>query len=336
VHEALQLPPDPRAWSDDDVLLALSRTGADTVGDLIVGDEALRRWQAGRLDAPAPLAGADLPAAYRALAEQAVAGGGAGSSAAGEFPKFAALRARPDADVGKADAGDADARTPHVLVKFSGAGTTPAERRWADLLLAEHLALQACAAHLAGQGVQAARTRWLQAGGRAFLEVERFDRHGRWGRSPLVSLEAVNAAFLGLPHRPWPDLAQALARGGWLAEGTLAAVQALWWFGRLIGNTDMHLGNLSFRPGGGRLALAPAYDMLPMRYAPLGGGELPPLTLIEPALPLPAERAAWRPAAAAAQAFWQALAADGRASDALRAQAQANAARLAQAVDVVG
>ena len=304
VHEGLQLPPDPRAWSDDDVLVALSRAGSDTVGDLIVGDEALRRWQAALLDAPEPLAGSELPAAYLALAEQAVAGGGAGSSAAGEFPKFAALRALDQAEEGAG-------RTPHVLVKFSGAGGTPAERRWADLLLAEHLALQACATHLAGQGVQAARTRWLQAGGRAFLEVERFDRHGRWGRSPLVSLEAVNAAFLGLPHRPWPELAAPLAQGGWLAEGAEAAVGALWWFGRLIGNTDMHLGNLSFRPHAGRLALAPAYDMLPMRYAPLGGGELAPLTLLEPPLPLPGERA-------------------------LRAQAQANAHRLAQAMVVGG
>lgn len=333
VHEALQLPPDPRAWSDDDVLLALARTGSDTVGDLVVGDEALRRWQAGRLDAPAPLTSAEVPAAYLALANQAVAGGGAGSSAAGEFPKFAALRALPQ---GADTAGPGGARTPHVLVKFSGAGGTPAEQRWADLLLAEHLALHTCAAQLGAQGVAAAHSRWLQAGGRAFLEVERFDRHGRWGRSPLVSLEAVNAAFLGLPHRPWPELLAPLAQGGWLAEGTLHAAQVLWWFGRLIGNSDMHLGNLSFRPHNGQLALAPAYDMLPMRYAPLGGGETPAMPLIEPVLPLPAERPQWQPAAAAALAFWQTLAQDPRASSAMRAQASANAHRLAQAIDIAG
>lgn len=339
VHEDLQLPPDPRAWSDDEVLVALSRAGADVVGDLVLGDAALRRWQSARLDAPEPLTEAQLPTAYLALAEQAVAGGGAGSSAAGEFPKFAALRALPaTASETAAETAPAaeTARTPQVLVKFSGAGGTPAERRWADLLLAEHLALQACAAHLGGQGVQAARTRWLQAGGRAFLEVERFDRHGRWGRSPLVSLEAVNAAFLGLPHRPWPERAAALQQGGWLADGSLHAIQVLWWFGRLIGNTDMHLGNLSFRPADGRLTLAPAYDMLPMRYAPLGGGEVPPLALLEPALPLPGERAAWRPAAQAALALWQALAQDARASGDLRAQAGANAARLAQAMEIAG
>ena len=329
VHDALQLPADPRAWSDDDVLVALAQAGWDLPGDLIVGEAAMRRWQAQRLDAPAPLAEGALAQAYTILAGQAVAGGAAGSSAAGEFPKFAALREAPEP--GAPGPGGLP-RTPHVLVKFSGAGGTPAERRWADLLLAEHLALQA----LAGHGVPAARSRWLTAGGRAFLEVERFDRHGRWGRSPLVSLEAVNAALLGLPHRPWPELAAALESAGVLAGGAQAGIATLWWFGRLIGNTDMHLGNLSFRPHNGQLALAPAYDMLPMRYAPLGGGETPAMPLIEPVLPLPAERPQWQPAAAAALAFWQMLAQDPRASSAMRAQASANAHRLAQAIDIAG
>jgi hypothetical protein len=331
VHEALQLPADPRAWSDDNVLLALARTGNDTVGNLIVGDEALRRWQSARLDAPAPLAEADVPAAYLALADQAVAGGGAGSSAAGEFPKFAALRTVAD----NVDSPGFAQRTPHVLVKFSGAGDTLAERRWADLLLTEHLALTICMAQLGSQGVAAARSRWLQAGGRAFLEVERFDRHGRWGRSPLVSLESVNAAFLGRPHLTWPELVAELARGGWLADGAQHAAQVLWWFGRLIGNTDMHLGNLSFRPHNGQLALAPAYDMLPMRYAPLSGGEAPPLALLEPVLPLPGERTQWLPAASAALLLWQSLAQDRRATIPWRTQAQANADRLNQAIGLV-
>ena len=57
-------------------------------------------------------------------------------------------------------------------------------------------------------------------------------------------------------------------------------VRILWWYGKLIGNTDMHLGNVSFRfrpdpRGRVQLNLAPAYDMLPMLYAPLSGGEIP-------------------------------------------------------------
>ncbi len=329
VHEGLQLPPDPRGWSDDEVLVALAHAGADLPGDLIVGEPAMRRWQAGRLNAPEPLAEDGLAQAYAALAEQAVAGGAAGSSAAGEFPKFAALRAAPQPDL--FEPGGAG-RTPQVLVKFSGAGDTPAERRWADLLLAEHLALQT----LAEYGLPAARSRLLAAGGRTFLEVERFDRHGRWGRSPLVSLEAVNAAFLGLPHRPWPELAAPLARAGLLAEGAHAAIATLWWFGRLIGNTDMHLGNLSFRPRAGRFALVPAYDMLPMRHAPLAGGEVPALSLLEPPLPLPDECAAWLRAARAALRFWELLMQDGRASEPMQAHVDGSAARLREALGVVG
>lgn len=329
VHDALQLPADPRAWSDDDVLVALAQAGWDLPGDLIVGEAAMRRWQAQRLDAPAPLAEGALAQAYTILAGQAVAGGAAGSSAAGEFPKFAALREAPEP--GAPGPGGLP-RTPHVLVKFSGAGGTPAERRWADLLLAEHLALQA----LAGHGVPAARSRWLTAGGRAFLEVERFDRHGRWGRSPLVSLEAVNAALLGLPHRPWPELAAALESAGVLAGGAQAGIATLWWFGRLIGNTDMHLGNLSLQPRSGQLAPAPAYDMLPMRHAPLAGGEVPPLLAQQPPLPLPGERAPWQAAAGAALHFWERLAGDGRTSGPMQAHAGACMARLREALAAVG
>jgi hypothetical protein len=51
----------------------------------------------------------------------------------------------------------------------------------------------------------------------------------------------------------------------WITASVLDQIQAIWWFGRLIGNTDMHLGNLAFVPG---LNVAPVYDMLPAMYAP--------------------------------------------------------------------
>jgi hypothetical protein len=298
-HAALGVPLDPRDWSDDDVLLALSLRGADTSGDWIVGDEAHALWQARRLSQGEPLAPADTPAAYAQLAERAVALGVPGSSAAGEFPKFAARRTLPD--------GEAD-DTPHVLVKFSGAGDSPTVRRWADLLVCEHLALRH-AARL--PGVQAARTRVLRHAGRTFLESERFDRHGEHGRSPLCSLETANAALLGEPSRDWSLLAARLARAGLLGDEDAAAITRLWWFGRLIANTDMHLGNLAFRPVEGRLELAPAYDMLPMLHAPLPGGEVPPRTF-EPPLPSPAQRAAWHAACDAALPFWREAARDER------------------------
>ncbi|HEY0202136.1 MAG TPA: type II toxin-antitoxin system HipA family toxin YjjJ [Burkholderiaceae bacterium] len=314
-HQDLGVSPDPQAWTDDDVLHVLSRRGWDGSGNLIVGDGAYALWQTARLALAAPLQPGETPAAYAALAGQAVATGVPGSSAAGEFPKFAARRALPE--------GEASA-TPHVLVKFSGADASPTVRRWADLLVCEHLALQQ-ARQL--PGVEAARSRVLSHGGRTFLEVERFDRHGEHGRSPLCTLETANAALVGDAARDWPQLARRLQGAGWLDDGAVAAIDRLWWFGKLIANTDMHCGNLSFRPHAGRLRLAPAYDMLPMLHAPLAGGEVP-VRSFEPPLPLPPQRVAWQAACAAALAFWDTAAMDARISPIFHALCAEHAERL--------
>ena len=316
-HAALGLPANPEAWSDDDIAWALSQRGADLSGQLILGNPAFERWQAGKLAPPAPIAEVDLPAAYAALAEQAVAQGVPGSSAAGEFPKLPALRELPGA------------ATPHVLVKFSGADGSPAVQRWADLLVCEHLALQAAATL---PGVRSAASRIVQhAGGRTFLEVERFDRHGAFGRSGLVSLGSLDAALIGDGSADWPRLAARLAALKLLTPQEVAAIELLWWFGRLIANSDMHTGNLSFQPRGGRLTLAPVYDMLPMRHAPLPGGEVaPPPREFEPVLPLPTQRTSWGIACRAALAFWQAAAADVRISAGFQAICARHARDLAE------
>lgn len=301
-HREMAVAPNPNEWSDADVAFVLSRQGSDCSGNLILGNPALERWQAQRRAPPVPLPARRLLQAYAGLAEQAVAAGVAGSSAAGEFPKFPALR-----DL-------AGSATPHVLVKFSGADSSASVRRWSDLLVCEHLALQS--AELL-PGVEAARSRVLQQeGGRCFLELERFDRHGLHGRSPLICLATVDAAFLGLGNSDWRLLATRLGALNLLDQDTQARIQRLWWFGRLIANTDMHTGNLSFRPQH-TLALAPAYDMLPMLYAPLSGGEVPARNF-EPALPLPAERDAWTTACEAALAFWREASADRRISSGFR------------------
>lgn len=310
--QTLGVSPNPLAWSDDDVLAVLSQRGVDLSGNLILGDAACEQWLAIRAAPTEPLAAHRLAVRYPQLAEQAVAAGVAGSSAGGEFPKFTALRAL------------AGSATPHVLVKFSGTDDSAAVRRWSDLLVCEHLA----AVHAeAMPGIVSARTRIVVHGGRTFLEVERFDRHGEAGRSPLCALDIVNAALLGDPAQDWPHLAMRLVALKWLSGDDLLRVQRLWWFGRLIANTDMHTGNLSFRPEDGRLALAPMYDMLPMRYAPLAGGEVPERSF-EPALPLPAQRAVWQDAAGAAIAFWHAAAVDSRIGDGFRAMAARNADAL--------
>lgn len=317
-HRELGVSANPQEWRDDDVAWVLSRSGTDASGNLILGDRAFERWQATKLAPPEPLRARAVVAAYARTAEHAIGAGVAGSSAGGEFPKFAALRER------------AGSATPHVLVKFSGAERSTAVRRWSDLLVCEHLALEAVA-ELPG-GV-AARSRIVEHVGRTFLEVERFDRHGQFGRSRLASLLTLDAALLGAGTSDWIVLAERFQALGLLDTESVERIRQLWWFGRLIANTDMHTGNLSFAPHDG-LTLAPAYDMLPMLYAPLPGGELP-TSRFEPGLPLPPQRGAWLSACAAALTFWERAAADERISVAFRRTCTANARRLRAVADLV-
>ncbi len=308
----LQVPVDPLQWSDDDVLHGLSLLGSDLPGDYVLGEAALRRWLDEAAAVPGAIPAQRRPSAYEQLAQAALADGDPGSSAGGEFPKFTAVCE-----------GEGGAGLRHVLVKFSGADGSPAAQRWSDLLVCEHLAGQALAGHL---GVPVATSQVLQGGSRTFLEVERFDRHGARGRSPVLTWAAINAGLFGLPTPAWVAGAQALHARGWLDAAGRDVVARVWQFGRLIANSDMHDGNLAFRPG---LQLAPVYDMLPMRYAPARAAEVvtPPFV---PPLPLPAEREAWVAALPAARAFWQAAADDARISEGFRQVCAGNEAALAR------
>lgn len=324
VHQDLGVASRPDEWGDDDVVHVLSHVGSDLSGNLILGDAAYLRWQAlvhGEAESVTAIKARAAGRNYARLAEQALAAGVPGSSTAGEFPKFPALRER------------AGSSTPHVLVKFSGADGSAAVQRWADLLVCEHLAL-ACAATL--PGLASARSHIVVHDGRTILEVERFDRHGLFGRSPLVSLGTLDAAFVGDGSSDWVRLAQRLHALGLLCADVVQHIDHLWWFGRLIANTDMHTGNLSFRPqaSAGPLALAPTYDMLPMLYAPLAGGEVP-ARVFKPALPLPPQRATWATACHAAIQFWLQAAGDSRISAGFRQLCRANAGLLERVVDQV-
>ena len=295
----LGVPENPEQWSDDDILHVLSVVGSDLPGDLILGEEAYRRFL---LEKSTPSRHAITPAQiaqhYPQRAAEALTAGHAGSSAAGEFPKFLASRL-------------IDGQPVEMLVKFSGAEKSAAVQRWSDLLVCEHLALQTVQARL---GITAAHSEIHQAAGRTFLEVIRFDRHGAFGRSGVCSLQSINGGLLGMASTAWNKAALKLQQAGWLSAQDARAIEVLWWFGRLIGNTDMHDGNLAFRPG---LKLAPVYDMLPMLYAPARGGEIPARSFA-PALPLPAEAPAWEHAAHAAQTYWQECASDVRISTTFR------------------
>ena len=301
VAEALRLPVDPRSWSDDDTLVFLQAEGDDLPGDLVMGDAPLRRVLARALDATttevtdAMVAESARAVRYPELATLVSASALPGTSAGGEQPKFLTALRRDDGTV------------QAVLVKFSPPMDTPVGRRWADLLAAEAQALTVLAEH----GLATAGARVLDAGGRRFLEVARHDRVGAQGRRGVVSLEALHGAFEGGgAATDWPAAAEALARGELIDVAGRDVVRRLQSFGELIGNTDMHFGNLAFwlddalpfRP-------TPAYDMLPMGWAPSTQGEVVERAFA-PRPPLPGVRPAWSEAAGWAMEFWRRVADD--------------------------
>jgi len=254
---ALGLPLRLSDWRDEHALRALLAHGHDVVGNLLLGDLARDRFLSTPL--PAPVAEQDKAEVYRQLALHAASGEVAGSSAGGEQPKFAVYAETP-------------AGPRHLLVKFSEAEDSPVSERWRDLLLAEHLALET----LRAEGIAAAQTYVFDQGGQRFLEVERFDRVGNLGRRALHSLTALDAEFVGSGAGNWPQLTRRLADSGEVEIEAVEQAALLWAFGSLIGNTDMHNGNLSFIAEHGRpYAIAPAYDMTTMGFAPRSGGGLP-------------------------------------------------------------
>ena len=311
----LGLPADPGRWSDDDVLAALALAGEDLPGDLIVGEISVEAFQnrraAGAISWPADA----REHAYQEQAMAALRGEPPGSSAGGEFPKFTAT---------VLDA----AGIRHVIVKFSPADASPASTRWRDVLMAEHHA-RAALLHL---GVPAPASAIVSAGGRIFLEVSRFDRIGEHGRAGVVTLASIEPALLGLGDVRWERAAALLHRHGWLSAPDLRRVGLASSFGGFIGNTDMHPGNLAFlQAGPGKLALAPAYDMAPMLFAPTRAGELLEREL-QPAPSPPGLEDDWHAALGAAVRYWETVAADARISRGFRAICAASIGRLRLAV----
>ena len=95
----------------------------------------------------------------------------------------------------------------------------------------------------------------------------------------VLAFAALDAEFVGSGGN-WPVIARALWKSGVITPQAFDTACLLWAFGTLIGNTDMHSGNLSCLSEGRRpYELAPAYDMTPMAFAPTAGGGLPDRTL---------------------------------------------------------
>ena len=280
-------PTDPRRWNPAQVFTYLMQHGADLPGDLVLGDPALDA----ALQPPSITAVDDYPG----LAEQVLSGPVPGSSAGGEQPKFTAF-------------GEAG----HVIVKFSPRGKGAEAARWRDILIAEHHAGQI----LQETGIATATSRLYERNGRIFLEVVRFDRQGESGRSAMLSLAAIDAEFCG-QGRDWTTTLQQLARMKRVEQADVQTARYAQQFGQWIGNTDMHLGNLSFQPRTTHFSLRPLYDMAPMRWAPVRG-ELPRDTDPPPPVRDSQNEPVWYDSGKLAVEYWQRLTDETRLSPAFR------------------
>jgi hypothetical protein len=256
MHEELRLPLRLDDWSEDHVLTALARRGEDTIGNLIIGVESLERYFKLTKAPPPPIPSAEVAGVYPQLAVAALGGQAVGSSAGGEQPKFTTGLER-------------NGTLHQVLVKFSPPIDSIEGRRWADLLICEHLALEIVREQTE---IKATQSRIIEAGQFLFLELERFDRSGRFGRLPLVSLRAVDNEFFGHQDN-WINASHRLQQSGRLSADEAALMRTISVFGIYIGNNDQHFGNISLVMGdeGHRCSLAPVYDVLPMFYRPMNG-----------------------------------------------------------------
>ncbi|MEE2003398.1 type II toxin-antitoxin system HipA family toxin YjjJ [Alkalimonas sp. MEB108] len=265
-------------WKDQDIFNALLHAKGDTPGNILIGTLSYQEWLQHE-----PIARSEGD--FVMLAEHAMSGEVVGSSAGGEQPKFCAF---------------VDGK--HRLVKFTEPVINANSQRWADLLVAEHLALNT----LANAGIPATCSKIVRLEQRTFLSCARFDRIGEIGRKGLVSLRMVEMQFVGKPAE-WPVIAMHLQQDKHITAEEADTIAVIWCFGRLIANTDMHNGNLSFfYSAEGELTLAPVYDMLPMAFAPSRSGAMAfDHNLTINAI---AQGKHWRQAYILAERFWDDLA----------------------------
>ncbi|WP_258240901.1 type II toxin-antitoxin system HipA family toxin YjjJ [Pseudidiomarina homiensis] len=293
VAKGLHVSTDPREWSENDVLTVLITEPQDAVGNLLIGQQAYTRW----LEGPTSR---DLnPTQVAEQAEQVAAGAHFDSSAKGEQPKLVAVvEGLPS------------------IVKFSGRAGGPqavnvVAQRWADLLRCEAHAAVAMNTVQAGF---AADNRSYSVDQRTFLQSVRFDRFvtdsERYGRAGVVSFACLDLEFVGDARLAWPSLAQRLFAQNVISERAMVGTAVAWAFGQLIGNSDMHHGNLSVYHEGARpYELTPVYDMLPMHFAPTAAGDMRD-TVWTPRTDACVRTVHWQTAAAMADVFWQHVAAD--------------------------
>ncbi|MBI5919865.1 MAG: type II toxin-antitoxin system HipA family toxin YjjJ [Nitrosomonadales bacterium] len=290
--QSSDFPPDPRHWNTNHIGRYLISNGDDLPGNFKFGEQARLRVRR----KPVVTTEKDYPA----LADSVMSGVIPGSSAGGEQPKFTTF---------------CGARSAHVIVKFSPQGDSDVARRWRDILITEYHATEA----LHGEDIPAAETRLIEVDGRLFLESQRFDRAGEFGRMPMLSLQCIDAEFTGIGS-DWPKVLDALHAKNLVSWQHVFDAECLWWFGRLINNSDMHLGNLSFSIEGSVFRLLPVYDMCSMGFAPKSGGEVAPYSFLPPEYKgANLEKRVVETMKAIAHDFWERVANDSRISDEFKA-----------------
>jgi hypothetical protein len=297
-HPDLELPARVVDWTDEHFLVYLTRRATDSVGALVVGVESMDRHLSAAQQAPVVAANARI-IDYPRFADQAMAGSPPGSSAQGEQPKFTAWVGTP-------------AQRVAVIVKFSPPYSTAFGRRWADLLISEHLMHRLLEEH----DIAACQSEVLDCAGRVFLQCERFDRVGSEGRRGVVSMFALDTSRYGRLDT-WTASAERLCKDRLLSQEETERITLLDALGALTANTDRHFGNITFFDDyQASFKLAPAYDMLPMLFAPLSDQIVP--RRFEP----PSARAAWLPvwsrARSLAEIYWERLITDDRISKEFR------------------
>ena len=258
-------------WSDEVVLRVLDKHPVDAIGNLLLGETDLTRYQSIQNKL---ISIAELPVLAKRSEEVC------STLISGEQPKFCC---------------HLENYGP-CIVKYA---ITP---RVSDLLIAEHSALSV----LKDAGIASSTSMLVRDGDYQFLVIRRFDCIGETGRRGLISLKTLDLEFVGSQDHRWPFIADKLAKQGVIDAEQLQIINLLFCFGRLIANTDMHSGNLSFFSDDGcarPYMLAPAYDMLPMAFMSERKLELTSL-IVDPDLP----SGLWIEAYNMALRYWQLLA----------------------------
>ena len=306
-----------RDWGDDDALEYFVEAGMDLPGNVLVG-EAAKEWAIHEMAAARAGQSASLAQArsrYPDMIASVWEGGVIGSSVGGEQPKFLATV-------------DGGALGSHrsLIVKFSPPVNTAPGRRWADLLVCEHLA----AAIINHAGGRAASNEVFFDHGRCFLESERFDRAPGLGRGGVIGLGLASLALTGYEADDWGQAARLLEKRKLLPAGDALAIRWAQCFGELIGNDDMHGANAALLwEGGTSFRFAPIYDMLPMLYRPNAQGEVVPRAF-SPTVVEVNSQSVWRSSAGAARNFWDAVSNDQRVSMDMRQEAARNVEKIAR------